>query len=153
MKKLLCLMLSLVCLTGCRPVETDLGAARVDEYRWEEVGATILLPEGTMEICDVTARKDSGAGVIWFEFKDGGDAAFWLKAYEKSPDDLCGLPPQEPLEEQLGVFTLGETDTHVIQVMTSTCGTLNNEEIRPLWEEMRQKAAEMTEENIILFEQ
>lgn len=33
----------------------------------------------------------------------------------------------------------------------SACGTLNNEKIRPLWEEMRMKAAEMTEENILLF--
>ena len=172
MKKLLCLLLSFVFLTGCQPVEQgspdikdlppeelshwkDIDQAEVPEdiYIWEDVGATILLPEGTMEVCDVTVRKDSGAGVIWFEFKDGGDTAFWLKAYEKPSDDLCGLPPQEPLEEQLGVFTLGETDTHIIQVMTSTCGTLNNEEIRPLWEEMRQKAVEMTEENIILFEQ
>ena len=104
-----------------------------------------------MEHCNVTVAKDSGAGVIWFELKDGGDAAFWLKAYEKPSDDLCGLPTQKPLEEQLGVFTLGETDTHILQVMTSTCGTLNNEEIRPLWDEMRQKAWEMTEENIVLL--
>ena len=156
MKKLLCLLLALGLLTGCQPMDEgdpDSYEIPADEYVWEDVGATILLPEGTMEHCNVTVRKDSGAGVVWFEFKDGGDAAFWLKAYEKPSDDFCGLPTQEPLEEQLGVFTLGETDTHTLQVMTSTCGTLNNEEIRPLWEEMRAKAAEMTEENIILFEQ
>ena len=163
MKKWFCLILCLGLFTGCQPAEQgspepkdlshwtdkDLAEVPADEYVWEEVGATILLPEGTMEVCDVTVRKDSGAGVIWFEFKDGGDAAFWLKAYEKPSDDLCGLPPLESLEEQLGVFTLGETESHIIQVMTSTCGTLNNEEIRPLWEEMRQKAWEMTEANIV----
>lgn len=151
MKKLLCLLLTLSFLTGCQPVQTDdpdIQNIPEDVYIWEEVGAKILLPEGTMEVCNVTVAKDSGAGVIWFEFKDGGDAVFWLKAYEKN-DDLCGLP----LEEQLGVFTLGETDTYIIQVMTSTCGTLNNENIRDLWDEMRAKVAEMTEENIVLIEQ
>jgi len=170
MRKLFCFLLCLGVLTGCQPmgmgepdikdlppeedwVDVDLTEVPEDIYVWEEAGATILLPEGTMEHCDVTVRKDSGAGVIWFEFKDGGDTAFWLKAYEKPSDDLCGLPTQEPLEEQLGVFTLGETDTHIIQVMTSTCGTLNREEVRPIWEELRAKAAEMTEENIVLLKQ
>ena len=156
MKKLFCLLLCFGLLTGCQsadPGEPEpMDIIPADEYIWEDVGATILLPTGTMEHCDVTVRKDSGAGVIWFDFKDGGDTAFWLKAYAKPSDDLCGLPPQEPLEEQLGVFTLGETETHIIQVMTSTCGTLNNEAIRPLWEEMRQKAWEMTEENIVLLQ-
>lgn len=156
MKKLLCLLLCFGLLTGCHPAEpgepepkdlshwTDVDLAEVpaDEYIWEDVGATILLPEGTMEVCDVHIAE---SGALWFDFKDGGDTAFWLEAYEK---DLCALP----LEEQLGVFTLGETDTHIIQVMTSTCGTLNNEEIRPLWEEMRAKAWEMTEEDIILMQ-
>ena len=166
MKKLLFILLSICFLTACQSVEQgepdtrdippeelshwkDIDQAEVPEdlYVWEEVGAAILLPEGTMEYCDVTVRKDSGAGVIWFELKDGGDTAFWLKAYEKN-NELCGLP----LAEQLGVFTLGETDTHIIQVMTSTCGTLNREEVRPLWEELRHKAAEMTEENIVLLQ-
>ena len=160
MKKWLSILLCLGLVTGCQPVvqrepepdvshwtDIDLTEAPADEYVWEAVGATILLPEGTMEHCDVTVAKDSGAGVIWFQFRDGGDAAFWLKAYAKDTDADSPVP-----EEQLGVFTLGETDTHIIQVMTSTCGTLNNEEIRPLWEEMRQKAAEMTEENIILMQ-
>ena len=149
MKKLLCLLLMLGLLSGCQPVETgepNIKDVPADVYLWEEVGATILLPEGTREYCDVTVAKDSGAGAVWFQFKDGGDAAFWLKAYAKDTDADSPVP-----EEQLGVFTLGETDTHIIQVMTSTCGTLNNEAIRPLWEEMRQKAAEMTEENIILM--
>ena len=113
-----------------------------DEYVWAEAGATILLPEGTMTYCDVHIAE---SGALWFDFKDGGDTAFWLEAWEKGVE--------EPLEEQLGVFTLGETNTHVIQVMTSTCGTLNNEKIRPLWEEMRKKAVEMTEENILLMQQ
>ena len=162
MKKLLCLLLCFGLLTGCQPAEQgepdihdippeelshwkdiDYAEPPADEYIWEDVGAMILLPTGTMEYCDVTVRKDSGAGVICFDFKDGGDTAFWLKAYGKDSDW------DSPLEEQLGVFTLGETDTHIIQVMTSTCGTLNNEEIRPLWEEMRQKAWEMTEANIV----
>ena len=160
MKKWLSILLCLGLFTGCQPVvqgepepdvshwtDIDLTEAPADEYIWEAVGAAILLPEGTMEVCDVTVAKDSGAGVIWFQFKDGGDAAFWLKAYAKDTDADSPVP-----EEQLGVFTLGETDTHIIQVMTSTCGTLNNEKIRPLWEEMRQKAAEMTEENIILMQ-
>ena len=160
MKKWLCVLLCLGLFTGCQPVmqrepepdvshwtDIDLTEAPADEYIWEDVGATILLPEGTMEVCDVTVAKDSGAGVIWFQFKDGGDAAFWLKAYAKDTDADSPVP-----EEQMGVFKLGETDTHIIQVMTSTCGTLNNEAIRPLWEEMRQKAAEMTEENIILMQ-
>ncbi|MBQ3616398.1 MAG: hypothetical protein II993_10455, partial [Anaerotignum sp.] len=92
MKKLLCLLLGFVFLTGCQPEETgepdikdippeelshwediDLTEVPEDIYIWEDVGATILLPEGTMEVCDVTVRKDSGAGAIWFEFKDGGD--------------------------------------------------------------------------------
>ena len=150
MKKLLCLLLFVGLLTGCQPMDEgdpDSYEIPADEYHWAEVGATILLPEGTMEVCDVTVAKDSGAGTVWFQFKDGGDMAFWLKAYAKDTDADSPVP-----EEQLGVFTLGETDTHIIQVMTSTCGTLNNEEIRPLWEEMRQKAAEMTEENIILMQ-
>jgi hypothetical protein len=160
MKKWLSILLCLGLFTGCQPVvqgepesdvshwtDVDLAEVPADEYVWEAVGATILLPEGTMEVCDVTVAKDSGAGVIWFQFRDGGDAAFWLKAYAKDTDADSPVP-----EEQLGVFTLGETDTHIIQVMTSTCGTLNNEGIRPLWEEMRQKAAEMTEENIILMQ-
>ena len=160
MKKWLSILLCLGLFTGCQPLvqgepesdvshwtDIDLTEAPADEYVWEAVGATILLPEGTMEVCDVTVAKDSGAGVIWFQFKDGGDTAFWLKAYAKDTDADSPVP-----EEQLGVFTLGETDTHIIQVMTSTCGTLNNEKIRPLWEEMRQKAAEMTEENIILIQ-
>lgn len=156
MKKLLCLLLSFVFLTGCQPMDKgdpDSYEIPADEYVWEDVGATILLPEGTMEHCYVEVAKDSGAGVIRFQLIDSGDTAFWLKAYEKSSDDLCGLPPQEPLEEQLGVFTLGETDTHILQVMTSTCGTLNREEVRPIWEELRAKAAEMTEENIVLLKQ
>ena len=160
MKKWLSILLCLGLITGCQPAvqgepepdvsrwtDIDLTEAPADEYVWEAVGATILLPEGTMEVCDVAVAKDSGAGVIWFQFRDGGDAAFWLKAYAKDTDADSPVP-----EEQLGVFTLGETDTHIIQVMTSTCGTLNNEKIRPLWEEMRQKAAEMTEENIILMQ-
>ena len=160
MKKWLYIPLCLGLFTGCQPVvqgepepdvshwtDIDLTETPADEYVWEAVGATILLPEGTMEYCDVTVAKDSGAGVIWFQFKDGGDAAFWLKAYAKDTDADSPVP-----EEQLGVFTLGETDTHIIQVMTSTCGTLNNEAIRPVWEEMRLKAAEMTEENIILMQ-
>ncbi len=148
MKKLLCLLLFLGLLTGCQPAETgesDVKDTPADVYLWEEVGATILLPEGTWEVCDVTVAKDSGAGTVWFQFKDGGDAAFWLKAYRKDTDADSPV-----LKEQLGVRTLGETETHVIQVMTSTCGTLNNEKIRPLWEEMRMKAAQMTEENIII---
>ena len=156
MKKLLCLLLALGLLTGCQPMDEgdpDSYEIPADEYVWEDVGATILLPEGTMEHCYVEVAKDSGAGVIRFQLTDSGDTAFWLKAYEKPSDDLCGLPTQKPLEEQLGVFTLGETDTHILQVMTSTCGTLHREEVRPLWEELRAKAAEMTEENIILFEQ
>lgn len=148
MKKLLWLLLALGLLTGCRPAATgepDLQDIPEDVYVWEDVGAAILLPEGTVEHCDVTVAKDSGAGVIRFAFKEGGDAVFWLKAYEKGV--------KEPLEEQLGVFTLGETDTHILQVMTSTCGTLNNEEIRPLWDEMREKVWKMTAENIIESEQ
>ena len=165
MKILFCLLLSLCCLAGCQPVEKgkpdiyeippeeishwkdiDYTEVPADKYIWEDVGATILLPAGTMEHCNVTVQKDRGAGVIWFDFRDGGDAAFWLKAYPKDTDSDSPVA-----EEQLGVFTLGETDTHIIQVMTSTCGTLNNEAIRPLWEEMRQKAWEMTEENIVIF--
>ena len=145
MKKLLCLLLSLFCLTGCQPVgrgQPEPMDIPKDEYVWAEAGATILLPEGTMTYCDVHIAE---SGALWFDFKDGGDTAFWLEAWEKGVE--------EPLEEQLGVFTLGETNTHVIQVMTSTCGTLNNEKIRPLWEEMRKKAVEMTEENIILMQQ
>ena len=148
MKKWLCLILCLGLFTGCQPMDEgdpDSYEIPADEYVWEDVGATILLPEGTMEHCYVEVAKDSDAGVIWFQLIDSGDTAFWLEAYEKGVE--------EPMEEQLGVFTLGETDTHIIQVTTSTCGTLNNEEIRPLWEELRQGAAEMTEENIILFEQ
>ena len=144
MKKLLCLLLSLLCLTGCQPMDEgdpDSYEIPADEYVWEEVGATILLPEGTMTHCDVHVSE---SGALWFDFKDGGDTAFWLEAREKGVE--------EPIEEQLGVFTLGETDTHIIQVMTSTCGTLNNEKMRDLWAEMRQKAAEMTEENIVLTE-
>ena len=145
MKKWLCLILCLGLFTGCQPMDEgdpDSYEIPADEYVWEEVGATILLPEGTMEYCDVHIAE---SGALWFDFHDGGDTAFWLEAYEKGVE--------EPLEEQLGVFTLGETETHVIQVMTSTCGTLNREEVRPIWEELRQGAAEMTEENIILFEQ
>ena len=148
MKKWLCLMLCLGLFTGCQPMDEgdpDSYEIPADEYGWEDVGATILLPEGTMEHCYVEVAKDSGAGVIRFQLIDSGDTAFWLKAYEKGE--------KEPMEEQLGVFTLGETDTHILQVMTSTCGTLNREEVRPIWEELRAKAAEMTEENIILFEQ
>lgn len=144
MKKLFCLLLCFGLCTGCQPAETgepDIKDIPKDEYVWEEVGATILLPEGTMEYCDVQAES----GALWFDFKDGGDTAFWLEAWEKGVE--------EPMEEQLGVFTLGETDTHVIQVLTSTCGTLNNEKMRDLWEEMREKAMEMSEENIILPEQ
>ena len=158
-RKWLCMLLCLGLLTGCQLMEeeapapkdlshwTDIDLTEVpaDAYIWEDVGATILLPTGTMEYCNATVRKDSGTGVIWFQFKDGGDTAFWLQAYGKDSDW------DSPLEEQLGVFTLGETNTHIIQVMTSTCGTLNNEEIRPLWEEMRAKAAEMTQENIVLL--
>ena len=145
MKKWLCLILCLGLFTGCQPMDEgdpDSYEIPADEYVWEEVGATILLPEGTMEYCDVHIAE---SGALWFDFHDGGDTAFWLEAYEKGVE--------EPMEEQLGVFTLGETDTHIIQVMTSTCGTLNREEVRPIWEELRQGAAEMTEENIILFEQ
>ena len=148
MKKLLCLLLALGLLTGCQPMDAgdpDSYEIPADEYVWEDVGATILLPEGTMEHCYVEVAKDSGAGVIWFQLKDSGDSAFWLQAYAKDTD---ADPPV--MEEQLGVFTLGETDTHVIQVMTSTCGTLNREEVRPVWEDLRAKAAEMTEENIVL---
>lgn len=143
MKKLLLLTLLMGMMAGCQPVEKrepDIRDIPADEYVWEEVGAIIELPEGTMENCDVTVGKD---GTVWFELKDGGDAVFWLMAYEKGVET--------PMEEQLGVFTLGETDTHIIQVMTSTCGTLNNEEIRDLWDEMRAKVAEMTEENIVLL--
>ena len=150
MKKLWCLLLSIVLFTGCGSAEqgeVDIKNIPEDVYRWEEVGATILLPEGTMQHCYVEVAKDSGPGVIRFLLKDGGDAAFWLKAYRKDTDADSPV-----IEEQLGVHTLGETETHIIQVMTSTCGTLNNEKIRPLWEEMRQKAAEMTEENIALMQ-
>ena len=143
MKKWLCLILCLGLFTGCQPMDEgdpDSYEIPADEYVWEEVGATILLPEGTMEYCDVHIAE---SGALWFDFHDGGDTAFWLEAYEKGVE--------EPLEEQLGVFTLGETETHVIQVMTSTCGTLNREEVRPIWEELRQGAAEMTEENILLL--
>ncbi|MBQ9091888.1 MAG: hypothetical protein IJY52_06440 [Anaerotignum sp.] len=146
MKKLLYLLLSFGILTGCQPVESGVAEPPeiipADAYHWEEVGATILLPEGTMEYCDVHIAE---SGALWFDFKEGGDTAFWLEAWEKGTE--------EPLEEQLGVFTLGETDTHIIQVMLSTCGTLNDEKIRPLWEELRQKAAEMTEKNIVLLEE
>ena len=144
MRKLFCLLLCLGLLTGCQPVETGEPAPvdlPKDEYVWEEVGATILLPEGTMTHCDVHVSE---SGALWFDFKNGGDTAFWLEAREKGVE--------EPMEEQLGVFTLGETDTHIIQVMTSTCGTLNNEKMRDLWTEMREKAAEMTEENILRME-
>ena len=145
MKKLLLLTLLMGMLTGCQPAEKgepDILDIPADEYVWEEVGATILLPEGTMEHCDVHIAE---SGALWFDFKEGGDTAFWLEAWEKGVE--------EPMEEQLGVFTLGETDTHVIQVLTSTCGTLNNEAIRDLWDEMREKAAQMTEEDIILTEE
>jgi hypothetical protein len=148
MKKLLCLLLLFGLLSGCQPakmIEPVVKDTPADVYLWKEVGATILLPEGIWEVCDVTVAKDSGAGTVWFQFKDGGDTAFWLKAYAKDTDADSPVP-----EEQLGVFTLGETDTHIIQVMTSTCGTLNNEEIRPLWEEMRTKVAQMTEEDIMI---
>ena len=144
MKKLLCLLLVFGFLTGCQPVEQGKPKIKdtpADVYLWEEVGATILLPEGTWRHCDMTVSED---GSVWFQLKEGGDTAFWLKAYRKDTDADSPV-----VEEQLGVFTLGETDTHIIQVMTSTCGTLNNEKIRPLWEEMRAKAAEMTGENIL----
>ena len=147
MKKVLCLLLLFGLLSGCQPAKMAEPAFKdtpADVYLWEEVGATILLPEGIWEVCDVVVAKDSGAGTVWFQFKDGGDTAFWLKAYGKDSDW------DSPLVEQLGVRTLGETETHVIQVMTSTCGTLNNEKIRPLWEEMRMKVAQMTEENIMI---
>lgn len=145
MRKLFCLLLCLGLLIGCQSVETGEPAPvdlPKDEYVWEEVGATILLPEGTMAYCDVHIAE---SGALWFDFKDGGDTAFWLEAWEKGVE--------EPLEEQLGVVTIGETDTHVIQVLTSTCGTLNDEKNRTLWEKMRAKAAEMAEENIILIQQ
>ena len=148
MKKVLCLLLMLGLLSGCQPAEITEPAIRdvpADVYLWEKVGATILLPEGIWEVCDVTVTKDSGAGTVWFQFKDGGDTAFWLKAYRRDTDADSPV-----VEEQLGVHTLGKTETHIIQVMTSTCGTLNNEKIRPLWEEMRMKAAQMTEENIMI---
>ena len=150
MKKLLllCLLFVFGFLTGCQSAETgepEIKDTPADVYFWEEVGATILLPDGIWAVCDVTVAKDSGTGTVWFQFKDGGDAAFWLKAYRKDTDADSPV-----LEEQLGVRTLGETETHIIQVMTSTCGTLNNEKIRPLWEEMRTKAAQMTEENIMI---
>ena len=56
MRKLFCLLLCLGLLTGCQSVETGEPAPvdlPKDEYVWEEVGATILLPEGTMTYCDV----------------------------------------------------------------------------------------------------
>ena len=145
MRKLFCLLLCFGLLAGCQTAEPEgVGEMKTPGfvYEWEEVGATILLPEGTLGYCDAEVAED---GSVWFCFKEGGDTAFWMVAYKKGVE--------VPMEEQLGVFTLGETDSHIIQVMTSTCGTLNNEKIRPLWEEMREKAAEMTEENIILAEQ
>lgn len=145
MKKVLFLTLLMGMMMGCQPAEKgepDILDIPADEYVWEEVGAIIELPEGTMENCDVTVDED---GAVWFSFRDGGDTAFWLRAYEKGVET--------PMEEQLGVFTLGETETHTIQIMTSTCGTLNNEKIRDLWDMMRAKAAQMTEENILILEQ
>ena len=83
MKKLLCLLLSLFCLTGCQPVgqgQPEPMDIPKDEYVWAEAGATILLPEGTMTYCDVHIAE---SGALWFDFKDGGDTAFWLEAWEK----------------------------------------------------------------------
>ena len=64
MKKLLCLLLALGLLTGCQPMDEgdpDSYEIPADEYVWEEVGATILLPEGTMEHCYVEAVQPSAA--------------------------------------------------------------------------------------------
>ncbi len=147
MKKIF-LMLCMLCLlglsTGCQPAEQDPNESEAeapmeDIYVWDEAGVKVLLPEGTMEVCNVEVWEDT---VISFALKESGDSVFCLQA----------IPKEEAVEGNLGVYTLGETEDFVIQASVSTCGTLADESVRPLWNEMREKVSQMGEENLIPIE-
>ena len=145
MKKLLVMLCMLGLSAGCQPAAQENGqnegeTPKEDSYVLEEAGVEVLLPEGTLEVCDINTGED---GSVWFDLKDGGDTVFCLQAFPKG----------EEMEETLGVYTLGETEDFVIQAFVSTCGTLNQEGVRPLWNEMREKVSQMGEEKLILLEE
>lgn len=144
MKKLLVILCMMGLSTGCQPAVQEKGqgggeTSAVESYVLEEAGVEVLLPEGTMEVCDAEVWEN---GAVNFSLKESGDSVFFLQAFPKG----------EEMEETLGVYTLGETEDFVIQASVSTCGTLNQEDVRPLWKEMREKVSQMGEENLILLE-
>ncbi len=144
MKKMLLLLLAMGLLGGCQPAENKAApgsgeAAAEEPYFFEAAGVEIVLPEGTMGVCDAVVLED---GSVNFCLKESGDSVFCLQA----------APKGEEQEENTWVHTLGETEDAVIQIMLPSCGTLNQEDVRPLWNEMLEKAGEMGEENLLLTE-
>ena len=121
----------LLLLGGCGQVLDGDGmtAKDPDAYDWEKAGVTVLLPEGTLEHCTPRLTED---GDVSFCLKDGEDFVFQLAAL-----------PKEQAEEGLGLYTMGETDGFVLQVRTPTCGTLNAESNREIWQEFQEKASEI----------
>lgn len=153
MKKLLLLLLAMGLLGGCQPAEkettetnreegqeeTDGEEMTEDPYVFVAAGVELILPEGMAEACDATVLED---GSVHFCLKESGDFVFRLLA----------VPKEEAQEEDTWVHTLGETEDAVIQIMLPSCGTLNQEDVRPLWNEMVEKAGAMDEENLRLCE-
>lgn len=156
MKKLLLLLLAMGLLGGCQPAEketvqtetgkeeegqeeTDGEETTEETYVYVAAGVELVLPEGMQEACDATVLED---GSVHFCLKESGDFVFRLMA----------APKEEAQEEDTWVHTLGETEDAVIQIMLPSCGTLNQEDVRPLWNEMVEKAGAMDEENLRLAE-
>lgn len=156
MKKLLLLLLAMGLLGGCQMAEKESvqpetgkeeeGQEEIDgeetaeeTYFFAAAEAELILPEGMQEVCDATVLED---GSVNFNLKESGDFVFCLTA----------APKEEAQEENTWVHTLGETEDTVIQIMLPSCGTLNQEDVRPLWNEMVEKAGAMGEENLRLAE-
>lgn len=125
------ILAGLLLLGGCGQVLDGDGmtAKAPDAYNWEKAGVTVLLPEGTLEHCTARLSED---GDVSFCLKEGDDFVFQLAAL-----------PKEQAEEGFWLYTIGETEEFVLQVRTPTCGTLNVESNREIWQEFQEKASEI----------
>lgn len=155
MKKILLILLAMGLLGGCQSTEKETAQPETNQEEGQEetegketekepyfftaAGVEIVLPEGMAEACDAVVLED---GSVNFCLKESGDFVFCLTA----------LPKEEKMEEDTWVHTLGETEDAVIQIMLPSCGTLNQEDVRPLWNEMVEKAGAMGEGNLRLCE-
>ena len=104
-------------------------------YINETYGYSVKIPQKLYEACNVEEIQEGKE--IYFGMKDGNDMVM----------TICTLP-NEAYEEQLGMKWLSSNDKYTVYIQFPTCGTLNNEAVRDLWNQLIEEGQEIKENDL-----